>query len=193
MRRLGCILALAVAVSVPGSEAFAKDAPLFSALQAFCVQTGAKPAAVKAAMEAAGGVLDTPTTSTSFPIPMSITVWKVGYAGRAMRVTLGVQRAPGHPPLASESCTVEDFARDKASVAAMANWLGVRPTVFRDEVTTDCFLFEYVGGQPRVAPSDEVTFVRDRAEGRVWQLTLIQSGNGESAQLMHFPAVAKGR
>jgi hypothetical protein len=186
-------LALAVAASAPGGEAVAKDAPLFSALQAFCVQTGAKPAAVGAAVEAAGGVLETPATSTSFPIPMSITIWKASYAGRPIRVTSGVTRASGRPPLASESCTVEDFSRDKSSVAAIANWLGVKPPVFRHETTTDFFLFEYAGGQPRVASSDEATFARDRAEGRVWQLTLTQSVSGESAQLMHFPAVAEGR
>jgi hypothetical protein len=186
MRRFGAGLALAIFVSGMGTGALAKDAPLFSAMQTFCLLTGAKPAAVKAAVEAAGGLIETPTTSTSFPIPMSVTIWKVTYAGQPLRVTSGVQRAPGQPALNSESCTVDEFIRDKASVANIANWLAVKPTVFRNEIAVDFFMFEFVGDQSRAAPSENDAFLKDREEGRIWQLTLSQSAKGESAQLMHF-------
>jgi hypothetical protein len=50
---------------------------MFAAFKSFCIDTGARPPAVKAVVEMAGGIKHGPSGSTNPPCPMTITAWDI--------------------------------------------------------------------------------------------------------------------
>jgi hypothetical protein len=63
MHRLGPILIAIVTILTGGADTQVHDPPLFAA--AFCVDTGARPDAVKSAVEATGGKQRVPPSATA--------------------------------------------------------------------------------------------------------------------------------
>src|SRR5262249_12053836 len=94
MRRLGPMLIATFVILAAGAEAQVHDTPLFADFKVFCVDTGARPDAVKSAVEAAGGKQHAPPGATAWPFPMTVTSWDITTDGRSLSVSAGTQQAP---------------------------------------------------------------------------------------------------
>src|SRR5215469_5042148 len=125
------IFALVATVLMIASSAYAQNAdpPLFAAFKSFCVDTGARSLAVKAAVEAAGGTQRDPSGLTAVPT-MTVTLWDVAVGDRKMIVFAGTMRNPAAPPQVGDmiACNVNSPGSEDASIAAIRDWVGFPPS-----------------------------------------------------------------
>jgi hypothetical protein len=202
MRRHGPILIATVAILTAGADAQVHDPPLFAAFKAFCIDTGARPDAVKSAVEAAGGKQRVPPSAIEVsPWPMTVTVWDITSGGHSMWVYAGTSQVPpmgGRPEENSNHCIVRSFVNEDASVEAIRNWVGVPPDHISQRNPV-IYSFNYQElGSPIVGivaphyravrstwPADKIAYDKALVEGRIWLLDVIQSQDGASVQLMH--------
>jgi hypothetical protein len=191
MRKLGPIL-IASAILTAGADAQVNDPPLFAVFKAFCAETGAKPDAVKSAVEAAGGKQHGPAGATTQPFPMTVTTWDITVGGTSLNVSAGTQQVAAvqnRPEENSNHCVVNSFVNDDASIEAIRNWVGVPPTnTLRGNPTIYLFSYQDLGSVRSAAPMDKIAFDKAKAEGRIWSLMVFQSQDGASVQLVHLLA-----
>lgn len=199
---LSCLSCLASLVAAfPAAGAPKPDLPLFTAFKTFCVDTGAKPDAVSAAVVEAGGTRHNPpggstenSTLPSTPFPMALAMWDVTVDGHRMMVSTGTAfpsrdaRFAGRANIDFDSCTINSWGNEDASVAVIGNWAGVPPTI-KPEATVTYSLAQYefqmVGSihRPVAGQADRLSA---NTEGRDWGLVLQGSARGASVMLTHI-------
>jgi hypothetical protein len=213
MRLLACWAAMMHVIA--GSTAYAQsrsdsvpppDMPLFAAFKTFCVDTGAEPSAVNAAVEAAGGKPHDPTggstesgTLTDTPFPLTFATWDVTVGGHRMTVSAGTGYPSGTyksqkaPPYDFNDCSITSFANEDASVTAIRDWVGVPPQdvstgPHNDRWTPDLTLYQFwyqVVGSTHAVLADRAQRISAETQGRSWGLMLMQSPHSASLQLVH--------
>ena len=191
MRRLGLAL-IATAILTAEVDAQAHDPPLFAAFKAFCVDTGAHPDAVKAAVEAAGGKLLAPPGATTFPFPMTVTSWDITAGGASLNVSAGTQQVPPVQNRAEENsnqCVVKSFVNDDTGIQAIRNWAGVTPSlVLPGNPSISHFDYQEQGSVRSKLPTAKVDYDKAKIEGRIWSLVVLQAQDGATVQLVHHLA-----
>ena|SRR5690242_461373 len=190
MLKLGRIL-IATALLTPGAVAQAHDQPLFAAFKEFCINTGAQAAAVKSAVEAAGGKQHA-AGATAQPFPMAVTTWDITVGGASLNISAGIQQVPAVQSRAeanSSQCGVTIFVNDDASIEALGNWVGVPPGhVLRGNPTMYFFDYQEQGSVRSATPLAGSDYDIAMADGRLWSLVVLQSQDGASVQLVHHLA-----
>jgi hypothetical protein len=185
--------AVALVVST-GAAAQAADPPLFAAFKAFCVATGARPDAIKQAVEAAGGTLFRPTNTVKDPPPESsettATVWSWAVGSYAMKISaVSLRRAPADAGDFAHDCMVRGEAKDDASVEAIRKWVGVAPDPNKAaDPAMSIFNFEERAGVRSSWPDSDAEMAAARTEGRVWRLNLYGSDRLAGVRLTHLLA-----
>jgi hypothetical protein len=192
MLRLGPILIATVAILTAGADAQVHDPPLFAAFKAFCVDTGARPGAVKSAVEATGGKQLAPPGATGLPFPMTVTGWDITTGGHSMNVSAGTQQIPpvqNRPEENSNQCIVRSFVNEDASIEAIRNWVGIPPAhVSQGNLISYFFNYQESGAVRSALPAAKTAHDMAKAEGRTWSLVVLQSQDGASVQLVHHLA-----
>jgi hypothetical protein len=168
------------------------DPPLFTAFKAFCIDTGASPDAVKAAVEAAGGKQHAPPAATARPLPMTVTSWDITLGGHSMYVSAGTQQVPpvqNRPEENSNHCILRSFVNEDDGIGAIRKWVGVSP-VLTSPGNPISYFFDYQesGSVRSTLPAAKVDRDMAKAEGRTWSLVVLQSDDGASVQLIHLLA-----
>jgi hypothetical protein len=207
-------LAAVVAAQVESPSASARAAsgmPLFDAFKTFCVDTGAKPSAVKAAVEAAGGKVRRQTDSAAQasgamgpPFPLTLTTWDIAVQGHTMMVDTGTSypsrrlSASNSQTFDFDTCSIHSIANEDASVAAVRDWVGVPPawvstSSHSNKRWPDLTQYHYVYqtvGTVHMGLADRDQGPSAQTEGRYWGLVLLRDARGASLQLIHdLPAV----
>ena len=162
------------------------ETPLFTEFKMFCIDTRAKPEAVKLAIEAAGGQQHAAGTTTT-PFPMTMTSWDRVADGHHMQVSTGAQHvaaSAGHPSMEAEACAVMSSANEDTSIPLIRKWAGA-PDNGQDEVSFYQFQELDSARLPIDSGSD---LARAQSEGRAWQLTIVQKPDHASVQLLHIRA-----
>lgn len=167
----------AVAMSVSASAQSA-DPPLFAFFRTFCADTKGNEAAIKKAVEAAGGeVTMLPDTDTS-PLKMR---WEKITDGQKISLAAGgwVQSKNTNPnqPYITD-CYIWDSSHDVAGAEAIRNWVGVPPS---DRQVSGIFggiryTYKDVAGVRSAIPSD-----RYRDTDDVWLLTVLDLVDNQGA------------
>ncbi|HYM03826.1 MAG TPA: hypothetical protein VET85_12825 [Stellaceae bacterium] len=177
-------LALAVAILAASGNAFGEEAsrspdasemPLFAAVLTFCFDTGARPDAVKAAIEAAGGTLHS-SGATDWPFAMTVTGWDYVLGDHDMIISAVTSRIPAskeRPEINMNDCIVTSFASEDASVASLGKWVGVPPSGNSSAERTT-YHFQLVGGRRMAMDPTQSATRTARAEGREWNLVVVQ-------------------
>jgi hypothetical protein len=190
MPKLGPIL-IATAFFIVGANAWAHDPPLFAVFKAFCIDTGANPAAVKSAIEAVGGKQHA-AGATEQPFTMTVTSWDVTAGGASLNVSAGTQQASPAQNRAEENsnhCVVTSFVNDNASIEALHSWVGIPPDhVLRGNPTISFFNYQEQGSVRSTLPTSKSVYDMAKVEGRLWSLVVLQSQDGASVQLVHHLA-----
>jgi len=190
MLRPGRIL-IATAFFAAGAGAHAQDPPLFAAFKAFCIDTGAKPDAVKSAIEAAGGKQHA-AAATARPFAMTVTSWDITAGGASLNVSAGTGKAPPIQNRAGENsneCVVTSFVKDDASIEALRNWVGIPPGhVSPGNPTISFFDYQEQGSVRSALPTAKSAYDLAKVEGRLWSLVVLQAQDGASVQLVHHLA-----
>jgi hypothetical protein len=189
MRRLAAIAVLAAAASA--AHAQDADSPLFADFKAFCVATGANPNAIKTAAEAAGLKPHDPSGgSTTWPFPMTVTMWEHETPGATITLSTGSTRVPprtGQPSNDFDDCTLNIHPADVAGASEIQHWIGVPPERVepsQSSLTLSFFDFQDDGGRHAPLPPDREDSKAAEASGYAWHVVLIQSMDGSSVQLI---------
>src|SRR5215468_10501103 len=168
MHRLGPILIATIAILTAGADAQVHDPPLFAAFKAFCVDAGARPDAVKSAVEAAGGKQHAPPGATALPFPMTVTIWDITMGGHSMNVSAGTQQIPpvqNRPEENSNQCILRSFVNEDASIEAIRNWVGVPPAhVLQGNPTSYFFDYQESGAVRSALPAAKIAHDNAKAE-----------------------------
>jgi hypothetical protein len=174
------------------------DLPLYAAFKMFCVNTGAKPEAVKAAVEAAGGRPHTPPGgATDSPFPMTVSSWNVTVNGHNMVVGAGTaypSRKFENAKLRNgdfDSCTVDSYSNEDESISAIVDWVGVPGDVstnppsskYTPGLKLHFYGFQTIGRNHAPAAGEQQTAATN--EGRYWTLVLMQDQRSASLQYTH--------
>jgi hypothetical protein len=175
------MLLTAICCLPANAEAQSSDPPLFAAFKTYCIQYGADPDAVDAAIQAAGG------TQTSPPYKFegwhaTMRFWDLNLFFHTIRMITGSAWSPS----GEASCSALITEQDDASLTAIIKWVGVAPK--SKEPGRLVFDFEMVGENRVAAPVDTAAYQKDKVEGRLWELTLEKSRRSTSASLTHFLA-----
>jgi hypothetical protein len=190
MLKPGSIL-IATAFLTAGASAQTHDPPLFAAFKTFCIDTGAKPDAVKTAIEAAGGKQHA-ASATAQPFTMTVTSWDITAGGASLNVSAGTGQAPPIQNRAGENsnqCVVTSFVNDDASIEALRNWVGVPPGhVMRGNPTMYFFDYQEQDSARSPLPTARSAYDMAKAQGRLWSLVVFQVQDGASVQLVHHLA-----
>jgi hypothetical protein len=176
-----------------GAPAQTTDPPLLAAFKAFCVATGARPDAVKQAVEAVGGTVFNPTgiyREKSPPLEMTLTVWNWAVGSYAMKISAGSLHDLSAPDGSRdlESCAIRGEGKDDASVEAIREWVGVAPDPKRSSPPMFIFNFEERAGVRSPLPASDAAYRVANTEGRLWSLHLFGSDQLAGAELQHFLA-----
>src|SRR5262245_31111095 len=125
--RATLVIVAAIALAAQ-AHAQGDQRPLFTSFKAFCIDTGAKPDAVKAAVEAAGGKLELPPAGARFPDSATVTTW-VHFVGDRKQTIQAITQSvpPGRKPWVAHRCIVRSFGNEDASIMAIRDWVGVPP------------------------------------------------------------------
>ncbi len=179
---LAIVAAIALAAQ---AHAQGDQTPLFTSFKAFCIDTGAKPNAVKAAVESAGGKLDLSPVGARFPDYATVTTWAHFVGDRKLTIQAITQSVPpGRNAGAAHRCIVRSFGNEDARIVAIRDWVGVPPIGTTSSISTH-YAFLNLGSE-RVPITD--TSDRARSAMRVdggWGLVLDQGQNFGSAHLSH--------
>src|SRR5215470_18600705 len=183
------MLIATLAILAAGADAQVHDPPLFAAFKAFCVDTGARPDAVKSAVEAAGGKQHAPPGATAWPFPMTVTSWDITTGGHSLSVSAGTQQAPpvqNRPGENSNQCIMRSFVNEDASIEAIRSWVGVPPAhISQGSPTSYFFDYQELGSARSTLPAAKIAYDTAKAAGRIWSLVVLQSQDGASVQLVH--------
>jgi hypothetical protein len=196
MRKFIPILIVAI-TSLAGDASAQNDVtPLWTAFKTFCIDTGAKPDAVEAAVVKAGGVLKN-RVDTQWPYPMKGAFLEYVIAGDR----LSVQTMKSHIPqfismgdLYGEQCMIgtitnDTNSNDDISVAAIRRWVGIPPV--RQMITPDIgssegYIYrETETGRIALEPNSEAMH-KASAEGQEWVLVILQMHGHAGVQLGHI-------
>jgi hypothetical protein len=200
--RFARILPIAMLVTMCSlGEARAAEPPLFSAFKKFCAETDAKPDAVKAAIKGAGGRLSKgPVNSGGWPFAVGLTIWNVTIEGRDIDVSASVQRIPprlNKPTSNSDTCILNEFAADDASVEGIRKWIGVPPSnvMGPDKVSlgdgkkaSGLTIYNYgytIAGDEHVPIKDQSSLHEAERQGRYWSVVVLSDGHSASVQFAH--------
>lgn len=160
----------AVAMSISASAQTA-DPPLFAFFKTFCADTRGDAAAIRKAVEAAGGQVTTiPDTDTS-PLKMR---WEKGTDGQKIRLAAGGWYMHANRNNPNEryltDCYVWDSSHDVAGAEAIRNWVGVPPTDTRPfaGMSKATYTYKDVAGVRSAIPSDRYNDTDD-----VWRLDVM--------------------
>ena len=157
---------------------------LFAAFKRFCVDTGASPDAMKAAVEAAGGTFKTQGDTGDGLVFMTVTSWNYVADGQYFIISAGTMRVSAfadQPRKYSRECTIFTSGDVDASVAAIREWVGVPSFSVSNEATG--YYFQVLGSaRLRMDPSNDATRTA-KSEGRERLLVVIQKPHWASVQL----------
>ena len=180
----GCVALLGVGFS----EAHAADPPLFAAFKQFCVDTHAKPEAVKAAALAASSKnVASAATDKKSPASAAGNSWSLVYQGHHMSVTSGTLQTPAAgqmPATNSITCAITDSDGDSAGASAVAGWAGVPASA---EVSGVFGTYTYQDKNGKHLPVKALEKAVKDPDG-VWNLTLSQVGKPTIVNLAHATA-----
>ncbi len=181
--------------------------PLYTAFKTFCVDTGAVPQAVNAAVKNAGGKPHDPAggstedgTLPGAPFPMTLSNWVVTVSGHHMLVNSGTSLPSRQYPFAKfpphdfDSCDIQSFENEDASVTAIQKWVGMPPVRMAapsdaDEYSPDLAQYHYVYqvvGSERMPMKDKELVEAAEVEGRYWSLVLLSDPRGAAVHYMHI-------
>lgn len=193
-------IAVLVIVCLLGG-ASAAEPPLFSAFKKFCAETNAKPNSVKAAIEGAGGRLSKgPVDSDGWPFAVGLTIWDITIDGRDVNVSASAQRIPSRSNKAAynaDSCILNEFAADDASVEAIRKWIGVPPgnvmrpddsLVGNGKKASGLTIYNYsyaVVGDSHVPIKDHTSLHEAERRGRYWSVVVLSDSHSASVQFTH--------
>jgi hypothetical protein len=172
------------------TSTFAADQPLFAAFKQFCVDTEAKPDAVKAAALAAssksvGSVATTKTAQAS----AAGNAWSLVFQGHHLTVTSGTVHTPAAgkmPPTDSVTCAIADSGGDNAGASAIGAWAKV-PASAEVQGIFGTYTYQEKNGTRAPVKAPE-TAVKDPAG--LWNLTLSQVGQVTVVNLAHVTAAS---
>jgi hypothetical protein len=165
------------------------DPPMFADFKSFCIATGADPNAMKVVVEANGARLLRPPASTTYPFPMTTTIWEQRLSDRVITVAAGSIYSPAriyHAEYGANACTLTSHTNDDASVDAIRKWIGIPPERVSPGGLT-IYFFDYVetaSGHAAV-PSDNTAREAAAARGELWHVVLLHAKDGASVQVMH--------
>jgi hypothetical protein len=184
-----CLLFSCMALfAIEATQAFAADPPLFAAFKQFCVDTQAKPDAVKSAVLAASGkTIASGETSKKAPVAAGGSSWNLTVQGHRLTVTAGTLHTPvaGKMPATDGiTCAITDSGGDSAGAAAIGAWAGV-PATAEVSGVFGTYSYQDKNGTHQSVKSPE-TAVKD-PEG-LWNLTLSQIGKLTAVNLAHVTA-----
>jgi len=172
------------------ADALAADPSLFAAFKQFCVDTQAKPDAVKAAALAASSkAVGSVATNKKAQASASGNSWSLVFQGHHLTVTSGTLRTPAAanmPPTDSVTCAITDSDGDNAGASAIGAWAAV-PASAQVKGIFGTYIYQQKNGG-RVAVKAPETAVKE-SEG-VWNLTLTQVGNVTAVNLAHATAAS---
>ena len=154
----------------------------FEAFKVLCIDTGAKPGNVAAAVRGLGGV-SAPAAAKAPPKPFPIDgkFWTVALkSGRKLWVASTVSSPPPYrpeaPPETDESCTVTVMGKDPDSAAAARAWAGDR--------AEDGLMFRDLAGDHHALRNFDEADAALR-EDRLWMLTVEDGGPSLDLDLVH--------
>lgn len=169
------------------APARAQETPLFDAFKRFCVDTRASPDAVQAAVEAAGGKFRVRNAQYGMP-HMTVRILDYAEGGQKLVIAAGMSDTLVN---AIANCTVSVDTKDDASVAAIRNWVRVRPyRTSPGSLATYSYSFQERGSERLALPVDRTAESQAEAQGRVWLITVGHSRDMASVQLSHVLAVS---
>jgi hypothetical protein len=176
----GALFLLTVLVAGPaGAE---PQQNMFAAFDKYCIQTRAVPEAVKAAVEADGGV--------AHALPdyegVSTTLWLLPGEGSDGHRPFGVAGGHAGAPHALTVCQIDSDYDMIESLDAFTTWVAVSVRPSRDAPspgeTSQQYVFAWNGDQRTPIAEEQA----DR-QGDYWVLTInMQQGHGSYTQLMHI-------
>jgi hypothetical protein len=171
----------------------AAEPPLFAAFKSLCVDTGAVPEAVGAAVKAAGGKASRPPTSTDRPIRMTAFFWNVSIGGHDLMVSAIKAHDPSPQGGNSVECAIQSYQNEDGGLAKIRGWVGVpADRDGADGSSIQYFSFQQVGDKRTALSGDSNTDRRLQARGVLWQLMVASDPRSANVQLMHF-LPARGR
>ena len=144
----------------------ASDPPLLAAVKRFCIQTGADPAGIAAAAEAAGGK----KTASGH--------WQVSEGGIVFVLTAAAANGSG-------TCTLARAGNDAEGMAAIRAFIGV---AMDDDAPSNPRLSQFLYADSdglHSVPMTREAFANATAQGWIWQGALRRDGNGVSVELRH--------
>lgn len=184
---------LAVLLVLPVAARAQDTAPLYNAMQTFCVATGGVPDAVVDAVSQAGGTGRTEQDVSG--ASTDSTAWNYRAGDEDMIVVAGTEHIPdaaGGPARDATICIVEAEDRDDASAAAIKQWVGVAPSHMSVRaLTVTTFDYRQVHAVRTPVPADAAAHAAAIAAGEIWSLALRQSQTATSVQIVHIVPEAK--
>lgn len=186
-------LTAALVILVAASPARAAEPPLFVAFKSLCVDTGAAPEAVGAAVTAAGGKMGHPPASTDLPIQMTAFFWKVSIGGHDLMVSAIKAHDPFPNGGDSVECDVQSYQNEDGGLAKIREWVGVpAERTGADDSSIQRFSFQQHGDRRMAAPSDDDAYERLQRRGVLWLLRVMSDRRSADVQLTHFLAAERG-
>jgi hypothetical protein len=194
MRRFRFILVAvsAVLIVTPPGRAADSPAPMFAAFLKFCVATGAKPDAMKTAVEMAGGVARNPPGATDWPFRVTTQSWDYTTLGHELTVSAGTANPPAHgnrPGVASINCIINSTAPDDASLEALRRWAGVPVSDKNAGGLTYYYFRDRKDTHVPIVARNAADWQAIEAEG-YWTLVLIHIGGSAALQLVFSQATS---
>lgn len=167
----------AVALSVSASAQTA-DPPLLPFFKTFCVDTRGDEAAIKKAVEAAGGEV------TIFPDTGLPLRWEKATDGKKITLFAGdlYFRGPKIERHITE-CSVGEYSHDTADGDAIRDWIGVPPS----KTSASAFRMDYdYTYQEAAGLRSAVPFARFYDTDDVWWIEVEYGGDGTTSVQMHL-------
>jgi hypothetical protein len=173
------------------ANASTADSPLFAAFKKFCVETQAKPDAVKtAALEASGKKVASATSNKRAPVSAGGNSWAFTFQGHHLTVTAGTLHTPAAgnmPPTDTVTCAITDSDGDNAGAGAIGQWAAVPANA---EVNGIFGTYTYQDKNGTHAPVKAADKAVKDPEG-LWNLTLSQIGKLTAVNLAHVTAAGQ--
>lgn len=163
----------------------AGDLPLFTAFKTFCVDTGAKAQAVRAAVEAAGGRANDEAAATDG------IVWDLPGGFQVATGTIH-EDDEAERGVYTVTCGIDTPSADAASLAAIRRWVGVPAShAMPSGMVMEIYDFQDTNGTRQPVPDDLDALRALWRTGHVWGLGLIGAQKEMSVSLMHTVPVGE--
>ncbi|MGA7713227.1 MAG: hypothetical protein WCA81_15080 [Rhizomicrobium sp.] len=201
-----CVIGEATSAAPSDIAGSASARPLYTAFITFCVETGAVPRTVNAAVQKAGGKPHNPPgcstedgTCAGAPFPLTLSSWDVVVGGHRFLVNTGRSWPSRQYPFAKstphdfDSCDIHSSENEDASVSAIVDWVGVPGDISTSPPTSKYspglklyfYGFQTIGQKHvSVAPGEQENTAI--LEGRYWGLVMMQDQKGASLNCTHY-------